>query len=159
MSFVPIRVVGGIGPNQYFTQLIIFPRLRSRLLVVDRFTYLGIAFHKDLRQFDVLNVAPTFQYVTHKLKALEGLPLTLIGYINIFKMVLFPKLLYLNRAAPHTLPKLHFESIDRLLSPFLWRNRAPRLSRETLKAYMGAWHFQICTFITWRCSCPMPRGG
>lgn len=49
-------------------------------------------------------------------------------------MVLLPKLLYLYRALPYILPKLHFESADKLLAPFLWRNQAPRLSSDTLKA-------------------------
>lgn len=108
--------------------------VRSRLLVVDRFTYLGVVVHRDVRQFDILNITPTMQYVCCKLKAWEGLPLTLIGRINVFKMVLLPKLLYVYRAAPHSLPKLHFESIDKMLTPFLWKNQTPRLNRDTLKA-------------------------
>lgn len=48
--------------------------------------------------------------------------------------MLLPKILYLYRAAPHVLPKLHFDSLDKLLAPCLWRNQVPRLSRDTLKA-------------------------
>lgn len=108
--------------------------MKSRLLVVDKFTYLGIVIHKDMQQFDVLNMAPTMQYVTHTLKAWERLPLTLIVRINIVKMVLLPKLLYLYRVTSHILLKFHFKSTDKLLAHFLWRNQAHRLSRETLKA-------------------------
>lgn len=46
----------------------------SRLLVVDRITYLGIVIHKDVRQFDTLILGPMRQYITQKQKALEGLP-------------------------------------------------------------------------------------
>lgn len=88
--------------------------------------------HKDVRQFDTLNLSPAMQYVTYKLKAWEGLPLTLIGHINIFKMVLLLKLLYLYSAAPYILNKLHFESIYKLLAPFLWRNQALKLRRDLL---------------------------
>lgn len=72
--------------------------------------------------------------LAHKIKAWSGLPLTLIGRINIFKMVILPKLLYLYWTAPHILPRTHFQSIDRLLAPFLWSNQALRLSRDTQKA-------------------------
>lgn len=107
---------------------------KSNLVVVDRFTYLGMVIHRDIRLFDTLNLVPTMQYITRKLNAWEGLPLTLVGRINIFKMVLLPKLLYLYRAVPHILPKLHFDAIDRVLGPFLWHKRVPRLHRNTLKA-------------------------
>lgn len=49
-------------------------------------------------------------------------------------MIFLPKLLYIYQAAPHILPKVHFHSIDKLLSPFLWKNQTQRLSRDTLKA-------------------------
>lgn len=107
---------------------------KSNLMVVDRFTYLGIVIHKDTRQFEALNLSPTMQLLASKLKAWENLPLTLVGRINIFKMIFLPKLLYLYRASPHALPRLHFASIDKILAPFLWNNQAPRLSRDTLKA-------------------------
>lgn len=58
-------------------------------MAVDHFTYLGIVIHKDIRQFDALNLSPTIQNLTSKLKAWENLPLTLVGRINIFKMFFF----------------------------------------------------------------------
>lgn len=36
----------------------------SRLLLVERFTYLGIVVHRDVRQFDELNLSCTMEYIT-----------------------------------------------------------------------------------------------
>lgn len=116
---------------------------QSRLVVVDCFTYLDIVVHKDVHQFDALNLSPTRQYITQELKAWEG-HLTLIGRINIFKMVLLLKLLYLYRAAPHILPKMNFDSLDKLLASFLWRTQIPMLSRDTLNVVAS--HYQIYIF-------------
>lgn len=112
--------------------------------------------HKAIRHFNTLNLAPAMKHITLKLKAWEGLPLTLIGRINVFKMILLPKLLYLYRAAPYLLPKIHFESIDRLQTPFLWQNQIPRLSRDTLKA---SYDYGGLALLIWRYSCLMPNGG
>lgn len=59
------------------------------------------------------------QYVSHKPKAWVGLPLTLVGFINIFYMILL-----LN----------HFDALDSLLTPFLYGNQMPRLGKDALKA-------------------------
>lgn len=57
------------------------------------------------------------QYKAHRLKAWEGHLLTLVGHTNLFKIVLLPKLLYLYRTSPYILPKVHFESIEKLWLP------------------------------------------
>lgn len=81
---------------------------KSNFLVVDQFTYLGIVVHRDVHLLESLNLFPTMQYIANKLKEWESLPVTLVGRINVFKMVLHPRLLYLYRASPHILPKAHF---------------------------------------------------
>lgn len=106
----------------------------SNLMVVDHFTYLGVVVHKEIQIFGTLNLAPAMQRLAHKLEVWGNLPLTLVGHINIFKMIFLPKFLYLYRAAPHPILRAHFTSIDKILAPFLWSNRPPRLNRDTLKA-------------------------
>lgn len=81
---------------------------KSNFLVVDRFTYLSMIVHRDVHLLESLNLFPTMQYIANKLKEWESLPLTLVGRINVFKMVLLPKLLYLYQASPHILPKAQF---------------------------------------------------
>lgn len=55
------------------------------------------------------------------------MPISLIGRINILKMNILPKLLYLFQNIPLPLPASHFTNLRKACSNFIWNNRRHRL--------------------------------
>ncbi len=56
----------------------------------------------------------------------------MIGRINIIKMTILPKFLYLFQSLPMPLPKSFFKEINSAFCRFIWNNRKPRLRLRLL---------------------------
>lgn len=56
-----------------------------------------------------------------------------MGQVNLIKMVLLPKFLYVLRHAAAYIPLRIFKSIEALLNSFLWGTTRHKLSWQTLK--------------------------
>lgn len=52
------------------------------------------------------------------------------GHINLIKMILLPKILYILWHTPIYVPLIYFKSLEALLKPFVW---GPKLAWQTLK--------------------------
>uniref|UniRef100_A0A803JF55 Reverse transcriptase domain-containing protein n=1 Tax=Xenopus tropicalis TaxID=8364 RepID=A0A803JF55_XENTR len=104
------------------------------LKVANSFKYLGIHINKDPSLFLQDNLHPLHNRFKDTLKFWTKLPLTLIGRINICKMIFLPKYLYIFSNTPTHIPKKALQDIDRTQSEFIWGNKTPTLSRATLNA-------------------------
>uniref|UniRef100_A0A803JDF7 Reverse transcriptase domain-containing protein n=1 Tax=Xenopus tropicalis TaxID=8364 RepID=A0A803JDF7_XENTR len=104
------------------------------LKIANTFKYLGITIHKEPAQFFTHNLHPLQNKFEDTLKFWTKLPLTLIGRINICKMIFLPKFLYQFTNTPCHIPKKALLEIDRTQSAFIWGNKSPTLSRSTLNA-------------------------
>lgn len=62
-----------------------------------------------------------------------SLPLSLVGRINLVKMVILPKFLYLFQHLPICMNKSFFNGFDGLLRSFLWGNKPARLKKSILQ--------------------------
>lgn len=60
------------------------------------------------------------------------MPITMIGRINLIKLVTLPKCLHLFQSLPLPLPKHFFKEINKILCRFIWNNRKPRLRLRLL---------------------------
>lgn len=60
------------------------------------------------------------------------MPISMIGRINLIKMVTLPKFLYLFQSLPLPLPKHFFKEINKILCRFIWNNRKPRFRLRLL---------------------------
>lgn len=61
------------------------------------------------------------------------LPLSLIGRVNIIKMTVLPKCIYLFQNVPIFLTAAFFKSLDSIILPFVWANKPPRISKAHLQ--------------------------
>uniref|UniRef100_A0A803K4F0 Reverse transcriptase domain-containing protein n=1 Tax=Xenopus tropicalis TaxID=8364 RepID=A0A803K4F0_XENTR len=104
------------------------------LKIANTFKYLGITIHKEPAQFFAHNLHPLQNKFEDTLKFWTILPLTLIGRIDICKMIFLPKFLYQFTNTPCHIPKKALLEIDRTQSAFIWGNKSPTLSRSTLNA-------------------------
>uniref|UniRef100_A0A803J6W9 Reverse transcriptase zinc-binding domain-containing protein n=1 Tax=Xenopus tropicalis TaxID=8364 RepID=A0A803J6W9_XENTR len=80
-----------------------------------------------------LNLLPLLQTVEQKVKAWTRLPLSLIGRINLFKMVMLPKFTYIFRQSPTKIPNSFFTKIRALLIQLYWHPSTPKISIAKLQ--------------------------
>ena len=98
----------------------------------DSFTYLGIKIVSKLKNIVSANYDPLFEGISNSIERWSSLPISLIGRINILKMNVLPKLLYLFQNIPLPPPKHFFLTVNKLFTNFIWNNRRPRLRLSLL---------------------------
>uniref|UniRef100_A0A8C7WYP2 Reverse transcriptase domain-containing protein n=1 Tax=Oryzias sinensis TaxID=183150 RepID=A0A8C7WYP2_9TELE len=96
------------------------------------FTYLGIKICPDLTHLISLNYDPLVDKVREMLNRWTQMPISMIGRINIIKMVVLPKFLYLFQALPLPLPDTFFQCINNLFNQFIWNYKKARLKTKLL---------------------------
>lgn len=62
-----------------------------------------------------------------------ALPLSLVGRVNLVKMLYVPKFLYFLRNTPIPIAKVSFVKLDSIISSFVWAGKTPRLAQTTLQ--------------------------
>lgn len=95
--------------------------------------YLGIHIARSPADYISLNIEPLLSLVKTKVRIWSRLPLEFWGRINLIKMVLLPKILYVLWHTPVYLPLKHFKSLKALLKPFVWGANRHKLACQTLK--------------------------
>lgn len=95
--------------------------------------YLGIQISRSPSDYIALNIEPLFSLVKSKIHAWSRLPLGVWGRINLIKMILLPKVLYILWHSPVYIPIKYFKSMEALLKPFVWGNNRHKLSWQALK--------------------------
>uniref|UniRef100_A0A803JGS2 Reverse transcriptase domain-containing protein n=1 Tax=Xenopus tropicalis TaxID=8364 RepID=A0A803JGS2_XENTR len=97
------------------------------------FIYLGVWIHVDLMKYTELNINPIRRYLENKLEIWRCLPFTVTGRINLFKMIALPKLTYIYRQTPTTIPRSTFRKLKSLMLSLFWNGEQPRISLQTLQ--------------------------
>ncbi|XP_044161200.1 uncharacterized protein LOC122946001 isoform X1 [Bufo gargarizans] len=122
-----------------WTKSVLFPlyslpssSLDTELPIVSEFKYLGIHITKDAASFHSLNIQPLLNYSADKFRVWSGLPLSVPGRINLIKLIILPKWLYVLEHAPFLVPKKIFQRFRSLLSPLIWGNNRRKLSIDVL---------------------------
>lgn len=95
--------------------------------------YLGVHVSRSLEDYIPLNVEPLFQVLRAKTQTWSRLPLGIMGRINLVKMILLPKLLYIFWQAPLYLPPRIFKSMESIINMFIWGPSRHKLSWKILK--------------------------
>lgn len=103
------------------------PKHAGHFRTVNTFTYLGIQIVPKLEDIVNSNYNPTIASISKSVDRWSNLPISLMGRINILKMNVLPKLLYLFQNIPLPLPPDFFPRMKKMFSDFIWNNRRPRL--------------------------------
>lgn len=114
-----------------------FPQPKDRALLplqrVDTIKYLGVRTTRDPADYETLNITPLFAMLKHKTQIWARLPLGVTGRINLVKMVLLPKVLYMTWHSPIYLVLRHFKLMEVILKPFIWGNNRHKIAWQKLK--------------------------
>lgn len=98
------------------------------------FKYLGVEIRRSTEKIFVDNHIKLLDQVKLDLQKWRDLPLSLIGRVNVIKMTILPKFLYLFHCVPIRTPKSLFKEINKTITSFLWKNKIPRVKLSTLQA-------------------------
>ena len=79
------------------------------------------------------NFSPLVERFKEDLARWSTLPLSLLGRVNLIKMVVLPRFLYPFQHIPIFINKSFFSTIDRLIKSFLWCNKRARIRASVLQ--------------------------
>ncbi len=96
-------------------------------IVRDSFTYLGIRITPKIDDLVETNYNPVIESVSESINRWSTLPISMIGRINILKMNVLPKFLYLFHSIPLGPPVKFFSRMRGMFCDFIWNNRRARL--------------------------------
>lgn len=96
------------------------------------FDYLGIKITPKLKDVVPANYDPITVKVADSLSRWSSLPISMIGRINVLKMNIVPKLLYIFQSIPLAPPTSFFKNMEKLFANFVWNNRRARIRLSLL---------------------------
>ena len=109
-DYIPINPVADLLPHS-------FPPFRK---ATNGLKYLGILVTRSFSELFAKNYNPLLERCNLDLARWSSLPLSLIGRVNLIKMSLLPKFLYLFQHIPVFIRKTFFSNLDQLIGFFLW---------------------------------------
>lgn len=92
--------------------------------------YLGVKLTASISELFAANFLPLLKQVTNLMSQWSSLYLSWMGRINVIKMTILPKFLYLFRVLP--IPSYFFSLIQRRVMSYIWGSVKPRIPKTTL---------------------------
>lgn len=102
------------------------------ITIAHSFKYLGIVISKTIQEYIAQNMNPLLEKFKNVSKTWCKLPLSVVGRINLIKMVWMPQLLYILHNSPIWLPISIFQRIDSLFRELIWKGKISRIRLYTL---------------------------
>lgn len=94
--------------------------------------YLGILIPKDLDLLQELNYDATIRKLSKLLQKYDIIAYSWMGRINIIKMDILPKLLYIFQTIPLDPPKKLLLDLRKAVVSLIWAHKTPRIKRDIL---------------------------
>lgn len=100
--------------------------------VVEHFVYLGVQIFPELQQVIKSNYELIMKTIAASIDSWTSLPISILGRVNVLKMNILPKLLYLFQSIPLPPPPELFNWLKKKILGFVWNNGRSRLRLSLL---------------------------
>lgn len=100
---------------------------------VNSFVYLGVIVTRHFCDLFKNNFDALLHKVQQDLSSWSLLPLSLVGRVNVVKMSVLPRYLYLFQSLPVFISNAYFKKLDSAILSFIWNGKKPRLRKEHLQ--------------------------
>ncbi len=107
--------------------------ISNRSFLVDQGLDTWVLLTRSLSQLASANFTPLILKVKSDIQSWGSLALSFIGKINIVKMNILPKFPFKFHLIPVFLPKQFFDSLDEIITSFIWGEKSPRVSKTLLQ--------------------------
>lgn len=102
-------------------------------ITTEHFEHLGIIVPRNPKLIFKLNFTELLNKLTNRIDKWKLLLIFLIGRVNIVKMVILPKFIYLFQNLPVYLTASYFKLVDSILISFICGNKTPQISKAHLQ--------------------------
>ena len=95
--------------------------------------YLGVSVTKDFSHLKINNFDQLLLKIQQDLAKWSPLLLPMLGRVNVVKMYVLPRYLYLFQCLPVFLSNAYFKKLDSIILTYIWNGKKPRLRTDHLQ--------------------------